>query len=1838
MIGALLFVCAFALMLSASGASAASPQYEYQNITTDTTWAADSVHILNQSITVQSGATLTIGSNVTVMADQNMVLKVNGTLIVTGATGKLVNFTENKTGLSWGGIVLNPSAKATLDLAYINNATTGITGTNAMITLTKVGFYDIDNNAIYLTYKDVTSSVTITGCNFMRIGYSAIDVIEIDIDSNNIGTHSNVTTVPVTITNNRFKLGAVSDAIGVYQDASAFNQSSSTINGNVIVTGNWINSTDVNTDGIWIQSDVYTHADAKATITSNFDLNNNSLGWLSDSIYAERYIESANKSTALISGYTNINGNKIDESYDDSIELYTYIEAEGSSSATISGDFTARSNTVNDTDEYAIFQDSEVDLYDNATGIISIKTTVDSNNIVYVNDRGVYIYRDYEIYSKYHATLTATGDIIVTKNVVKESDNDALQMDLYVNDDTDYNGVGVVSLTSSYTVTGNIVNYADDDSMYIDEELYAYDNSTLTYVSPINMSNNVIYAAGYGPDIYRDVEAYGNATVKCTGDIVVFSNHMVDLSEGIYVGRYFDAEDYNSTLTAVGNVNITHNQVGSSSVWEGIYEELEAYSSAYAQVKVTGDVTITNNQVNSTEDDVGIQVYRDNLEAYDNSKLNIVESITVNNNVIGYSYEESIYVYIEIDAHDNCTLNVTEPVIISGNVLKSNDDAAISFERYVIANMEGDHDYNSDIGEVNGKAVVNIAGDLTIQNNIGPDNLDYGIYVRDNAYSYSGATLIVHGAIQVLNNDMTLINSDDNEDTILYVYRYLESNDNSKASWTGTMSVLRNKVVGLDYEGLDFSDAVYAYGDSTAVLTGGAVVSNNTITIQSSLPESSYDTDGMDVGATAYADAGTLNGAATATYAGNVLVADNNIKQVNIFDGSIGIDAYLTVNANGYTDARWSNASMGNILIVRNTVIMSGSDSMGISLSSALFAVGNDGNSAKGTVGSQIVTQNNVAMTGNGLTGIYWYANGVYAGANNGTANLLTGKISFNNNVVNIIGSNGIGIQTDLANYPRMGLVLGSYETDMAAFASAGGKATVNVLGGFNIVDNTINVNGANGQGVVVRDFGVTATLEDPILRGIMADADGDNSVAIFMANITVSGNVVTMKGTNSYGISVGPLGLYTNYFVGNATLMSSITVTGNTVAMGGVDGTGIYIEVSVENNMDSFDGKLVAITTVTVAENTITNGAIGIDIYDSTKVYVTDNSVMYTTEEGLYVEGSNVIVEKNMITENEGTGAWFYNCPDATSIVIGNNTISDNAGEGLNITNVCTGVKMYNGVFTDNGLDGIYVPAGSDVEWIIDAATSVRNNDVYICGIVDIRNGGTLTLDSVNYFTVGEAYNGYTEMKVKVGGSLIVLNSKLYSDNGKGQFLVYGNLQMMSSAEYEWSQIYLANTSTAKITASTIANNDRNGIYIDGCNPTISSSTIALNGMDGIYIDAGSAPLIKSCHIALNQRGIYARNANLDNVVDNIFLLNYVAGIYTDGVVGKIHANTFLLDKNEIFVYDSVVSIEDNQIGYANQVDQLVKYSTILSLILSYVDTKSITSGMLGSGDDLLGASTLSISSSLMSSLTSMLLEHVGLYAVNSDVIAKDNTYGLLTYAVYAENSSLSFSDSVQNNVIVMEWLNGNLDSRNITIPTYVYNGIYMIDSKLTMDGANIQCVNDAVFLDHSNAVITNSVLNASRFDIYSIHGSNVSVSMTTFDGKLKVEDAGWITFLNQFTIIVKDGDGKLVSGAPVTVVDGNGKLIASGNTSANGEFHADVIGWTQTASGKQTVSTPYWVNATVGGKTISQTADGSQSQTITAQAEKNPMDAVWLPLLLIIALIVVVVVIMVVLRSRKN
>jgi hypothetical protein len=1418
--------------------------------------------------------------------------------------------------------------------------------------------------------------------------------------------------------------------------------------------------------------------------------------------------------------------------------------------------------------------------------------------------------------------------------------------------------VNSVAVASSVQFVNNDLRGASSYGLDDIATLVAYGQKTSSITDPITMTgNNFTLSSGDAVLIQRTSTTFENATANINGDVLVDKNMMENVVRGVSIYKIFNtASLYNDTITYTSAEKISNNtdtlgtgafltdelsssatgyghlsvadgllvsdntvtNIGASTaiVWQhsmntaghsvgSVAAPLTAinnnvntagglatigltYTSAGSSVLTVKDDTLIQNNVGSNLGALGVYTTPLVLTAGDSSTLVYTSSWNVLDNAWNVAAGNGLYLQLTETATSTGNVSVNMPIQVSRNKFSADTSGPVQITMNIIATNN---------------AMASETGAITINSNTAP-----GIFVYLYPQASGSGTITTTCNIQVTDNSVDAKNS-----YAMNIQRELTLSGDSKGTMTGTLSILRNTLIAENAQAFVAYNIVSAIDDSKGLLIGDFTVSNNTASV--------YDHYAYTIETEALASVTLVGKTSTATYNGNVVIADNKATLTSAtsddnqfyiwFDGQ----AYAAGSALGN---KWANATLGNIQILRNVVDLNGNYGIGLEYDPDLMSNATYGGSATVTVGTQLVANNEVTGIGNNLYGIKFDLDNLYANSNIGNATVTSGSISIRDNTIDMNGNNSYGI--NVYNW----VVLHGSVNNIYAKASSSGLASFMIDSGLSINSNTIVMDGKGNNGIKV-DKGTA----------IYSEVDASNGLAVLKFNISINNNVLTMPGSFNVGVFLEAYALHYHYYDGNVTMITDVQVIGNNIMLSSITGEGMEVNVPLTIDSTSFNGYATVSAKVSVLNNIVANGDYGIHLLGSGDgiIYVTGNKVTGTNTTALAIEGCNAVVENNVITDNQANGIWVGNNAYSTNIVIGNNTITNNVGIGLWIVN-SNGVTMYNGIFETNTGDGIYVPVaegstpGSQVKWIINAAASVMDNDVFLGGNVEIMQSGTLTLNSVNDFTIGEAYNGLTMLTVDVDGSMIVQNSKMYSDNDMGLFLVYGNLDMTSSSESEWSEIYLANTSSAQITACTIADNNRNGIHIDGANPTISSTTITTNGMDGIFINNGSKPTIKSCLIALNERGIYARNADLDNVVDNIFVLNSVAGVYVEGVTGNIHANIFLLDKNEIFVYNSVVSIEDNEIGYTCLANQVAGYSPVLSLVLNYLNTSSLTKGLT------LGSLT---SSSLIEEFAPILLSHVGVYTVNSNVTASDNTYGLLTYAVYSENSTISFSDTVQSNTIVLQWLNSNLDAKNITIPTFVYDGIYMINSKLTMTGANIQCENDAVFLDGSSAVISNSALNASRFDIYAMDGSNVSLSTTTLGGMLKVEDSSMITWLNQFTVIVKDANGNLISGALVTVVDGSGKLIASGNTSSNGQFLANVIGWTQTANGMQSVTTPYWVNATVGGKIISQSVDGGQSQTITAQAQKSLIDSIMLPLLLIIALIVIVVVILVVLRMRK-
>jgi len=758
---------------------------------------------------------------------------------------------------------------------------------------------------------------------------------------------------------------------------------------------------------------------------------------------------------------------------------------------------------------------------------------------------------------------------------------------------------------------------------------------------------------------------------------------------------------------------------------------------------------------------------------------------------------------------------------------------------------------------------------------------------------------------------------------------------------------------------------------------------------------------------------------------------------------------------------------------------------------------------------------------------------------------------------------------------------------------------------------------------------------------------DVTNGIDVWDCNVTISGN--TIIGAVSDGI-------YLSDCIG--------TVSGNTVT--GAGDEGIYAEycwlLVIENNVvdgcgdgvyldESWDSTVMGNTltnnglteggdtyglvlyycyNITVTENEITGNLYGMYVEYSDLVFVRNNTVNGNMHGGAeFYSSDDLIIEGNTFSENGGDGVWIYYCD---YVIFGNNTANENSGYGLDAYNYYeTSLVIYNGEYAENTYEGLYVESYySGADWIVDAASEVRNNGVYFEGDVTIVSGGVLTLDTVNDFVMGYDYrDGRAKITVEEGGKLVVMNSVIGEEYMDGigplpdgfdyyEFNVFGTLDMESSTVTDAKELYLGPTSSASIRTSTIAYNFRNGIHIDDCSPAISGTTIIYNGMDGVFIEgANAAPKITDCLIAMNVRGVYAYKSNLANVVDNLIVLNDVAGIYAYDSDGKIHDNVMLFNKREIWIKDSIVSVQNNQIGYSMLVDVMAKYLPLLSMDFEV----PIADGF-------------EITPELM---TMMMLDHIGIYAENSTVSASDNVYGMLTYAVYVVDSQLTFNDSVKATELTIPYFDSLGMLWNITVPIYVYDGIYASGSSVTINGGYIEVLDDAIFLEASTADVRNVVLNATDFDFYLVDGSTASATEVTFD-TAKVEDTSVLTVNYKLTVIAVDQDGQPVGGVWIVVWNAANEEVAEGATGDDGMFVIYVVGYVQTSAGKSAAMNPYLVNASFdqGSVLKSVTVDGPTEVTVQIPVEKvKPIDMAPIVAITLLAIVLMVMLLLTV-RGR--
>lgn len=212
---------------------------------------------------------------------------------------------------------------------------------------------------------------------------------------------------------------------------------------------------------------------------------------------------------------------------------------------------------------------------------------------------------------------------------------------------------------------------------------------------------------------------------------------------------------------------------------------------------------------------------------------------------------------------------------------------------------------------------------------------------------------------------------------------------------------------------------------------------------------------------------------------------------------------------------------------------------------------------------------------------------------------------------------------------------------------------------------------------------------------------------------------------------------------------------------------------------------------------------------------------------------------------------------------------------------------------------------------------------------------------------------------------------------------------------------------------------------------------------------------------------------------------------------------------------------------------------------------------------------------------ISSVISDEVGIYAEDSTVTATDNVYGMLKCAVYVVDSELTFADSVEENEMVIPYLDDYGVMHNITLPIFVYDGVFASGSDVTVTGASIDVMDDALFLENCVAEVWNSELAANDFDIYALDNTTCDVMSSSLDS-VKAEDTSSVTVSYMVTVIATGSEGEPVSGVSVVITDAARETVANGITGADGKFTTYAAASEYTSEGKDTSMNPYTVNAT--------------------------------------------------------
>ena len=206
------------------------------------------------------------------MVNYDTNITVNGSLVVNGQAGKMVNMTTNSTGYLWNGIFANAGSNLNFNYLYMNNATMLISWNDLFMNNSKLTDMPY---GVRWTVMNNSAALTLMNSLFWSVGNSYNTYVDCNIVTSSEKSWNLAYTDPVTIKNNVFSDGSFGFVIKITYSLSSANSSTTTIHSDVIFEGNV--ASDFNSESLMIYRNLYAFQESTITFVGDILYKGNDL-------------------------------------------------------------------------------------------------------------------------------------------------------------------------------------------------------------------------------------------------------------------------------------------------------------------------------------------------------------------------------------------------------------------------------------------------------------------------------------------------------------------------------------------------------------------------------------------------------------------------------------------------------------------------------------------------------------------------------------------------------------------------------------------------------------------------------------------------------------------------------------------------------------------------------------------------------------------------------------------------------------------------------------------------------------------------------------------------------------------------------------------------------------------------------------------------------------------------------------------------------------------------------------------------------------------------------------------------------------------------------------------------------------------------------------------------------------------------------------------------------------------------------------------------------------------------------------------------------------------------